>query len=252
MKHPLAIITILLLLPMAFAAENETVILTLQLNSTNNCNITISISTAKELYSPGEQIQFYNNLSEKNHNYKIKYYIINEQNEIIKNPVITQNLNLKTFTPNQKRNNYEITIKNELLEIGCNNLNQITTSEKTLLIEGNPNITEDEPKSSAKQTAKETAKTQAKASQTKAANKTAKTETPQKNYTIAPLAQSESLLNNKGEDADEIFVSGEEKSKSYVPYMLIAALVLLTVYLMKNGFQNKRNNRSSRLPREAC
>lgn len=237
------LIIILLLIPTVLALENETISLTLQLNSTNNCNVTIGILTQKESYSPGEQIIFYNNLSDKNHNYKIKYYIMDEQNQVIKNPVITQNLNQKTFTPNQKKNDYEITIKNELLEIDCNNINQIITSEKTLLIEGNPNITEEEPKTikQTTKTAKETATKTTTGKQT--ANKTAKQETQQKDYTITPLAQSESLLNNKGEEnATEMFISGEEKSRSYAPYMLIAALVLLTIYLMKNGFQNKRNN----------
>lgn len=236
------LIIFLLLLPAALALENETISLTLQLNSTNNCNITISVSTQKESYSPGEQIQFYNNLSEKNHDYKIKYYIIDEQNQIIKNPVITQNLNQKTFTPNQKKNDYEITIKNELLEIDCNNINQITASEKTVLIKGNPNITE---KIAENKTQKTTIKSTTSKTTTakQAANKTAKQETQQKDYTITPLAQSESLLNNKGEqNATEMFISGQEKSRSYAPYILIAALVLLTIYLMKNGFQNKRNN----------
>ncbi len=241
------IILLLLLLPTALALENETIAITLNLNSTientNNCNIILSISTQKESYNPGEQIQFYNNLSDKNRNYKIKYYIIDEQNQIIKQPVITQNLNQKTFTPNQKKNDYEITIKNELLEIDCNNVNTIKTAEKTILIEGNPNITEEEAKTvTIKQSTKEpTIKTSGKQATTKqTANKT---EARQKDYTITPLAQFESLLNNKGgENATEMFISAEEKSRSYAFYMLIAALIILTIYLMKNGFQNKRNN----------
>lgn len=237
------ILILLFLIPPILAQENETINLTLNLNNTtentNNCNISIKLLTQKESYGPGEQIQFYNNLSTKNHIYKIKYYIIDEQNQIIKNPVITQNLNQKTFTPNQKRNDYEITIKNELLEIDCNNINQIKTSEKTVLIEGNPNITEEEPKiATIKPT---TAKTTTKTTTTK--QTTNKTQTQQKDYTITPLAQSESLLNNKGEEnATETFISAEEKSRSYALYMLIAALIILTIYLMKNGFQNKRDN----------
>lgn len=238
---------VMALIPLTLAHENETISLTLNLTEQqyiieNNCNITISVSAQKETFGPGEQIIFYNNLSEKSHSFKIRYYVIDENNTIVKASVITQNLNAKYFTPKERKYDYEITIKNELLEINCNNTNPLKVSEKTLLIRGNPNITEKtvETKDTAKKSA--TAKQETKA----AAKEQKKEETAKKDYTITPLASSESLLNDGSDkNTTEIFISGQEKARTYAPYILIAALILLVVYLMKNDIKDKSNNRSS-------
>ncbi len=98
------------------------------------CNIALDLKT-NTLYSKNkEKIEIYNNLTNKDYSFIIEYWIEDQDKNIIKDKIETNNLNKKQFTPNLKESQ-NITIKNNLKSIGCININNKTSNELSIFIE---------------------------------------------------------------------------------------------------------------------
>ncbi len=98
------------------------------------CDIALDLKT-NTLYSKNrEKIEIYNNLTNKDYSFIIEYWIEDQNKNIIKEKVETNNLNKKQFTPRLKESQ-NITIKNSLKSIGCTNINNKTSNELSIFIE---------------------------------------------------------------------------------------------------------------------
>lgn len=98
------------------------------------CNIALGLKT-NALYSKNkEKIEIYNNLTDKDYSFIIEYWIEDQNKNIIKEKIETNNLNKKQFTPNLKESQ-NITIKNNLKSINCTNINNKTSNELSIFIE---------------------------------------------------------------------------------------------------------------------
>lgn len=245
MRLILAISIILILTSISIQAnQNQTIAINLQIKE---CQITIN--TNKEIYEPKEQIKFYNNISIQN-NFTIKYYIVDSQNQIIKNSVITKNINEKYFTPKESKTDQIITIISELQAPNCE-----TNTEKSIFIKGNPNLIETATKttiSTAKTTTTKTITSKAPtvpkttSNKTTAISKTKQTTqlNQQKSYEITPINSTTTLLNPKSEEnTDEvIFSSSEEKARNFAKYSIFGAIFLFIIGVKSNGNKNKNNS----------
>ncbi len=148
MKKYIIAMLFLLFIPFVTAHEscNETII---QENITEilpegYCNVSLSLETNKQYYKNGEKIEIYNGLSNRSHEFKIKYWIENNNGTIIKEKLETLNLNPKQFTP-RLADNTTLVIKNNLTFIDCININNKTYNELEVFVEvekdPNSNIT---------------------------------------------------------------------------------------------------------------
>ncbi len=106
------------------------------LEKTNFCNIGVNIETEKQIYNKSETIRFRNKISEEDHDYIITYYITDLFNNYIKPPTNTSNHNQKSFTPVISGTEQVFILHNEITYLDCNNTNQITKSNKTIIVKG--------------------------------------------------------------------------------------------------------------------
>ena len=104
---------------------------------TEYCNIELNLNTDKEIYLENETVKFQNLLSDESHQYIISYYITDLFNNLIKEPKNTSNNNEKSFTPYIFETEQVFMIHNELIFIDCNNTNNNTKTNKTIIIKGN-------------------------------------------------------------------------------------------------------------------
>src|SRR3989338_10228993 len=104
---------------------------------TEYCNIELNLNTDKEIYLENETVKFQNLLSDEIHQYIISYYITDLFNNLIKEPKNTSNNNEKSFTPYIFETEQVFMIHNELIFIDCNNTNNNTKTNKTIIIKGN-------------------------------------------------------------------------------------------------------------------
>ena len=126
------IIILILLLPLIFAktveiCENKTIP-----DKGNECNAVLSISTEKSVYNNKEKIEIINNLTVKN-KFIIEYWVEDSNSTIIKTKRNTTNIEPKSYTP-ALINTDKLKIKNSLVYLECNNTNNITSSEKEILV----------------------------------------------------------------------------------------------------------------------
>lgn len=127
---------------------NETINITanITLNNITNenmCNITlgIRIKEDKPIYYNKESIKFYNTLNvSPGHKieYTIEYWVEDIYGNILKSNVQTSNLNEKSYTPSVDEKTVAIAIKNQLINITCNNSMQTNiingTAEKIIIV----------------------------------------------------------------------------------------------------------------------
>ena len=138
MKKYLLIFSILMFIPDIHASSscNETILAENQTEQLPEgyCNVSLSLETNKINYSNGETIDIYNKLSNKSYNFRIEYWIEDENNDTIKKKVETTNTNKKQFTPKFEETKV-IIIKNNLTYIDCININNKTYNELSVLVE---------------------------------------------------------------------------------------------------------------------
>ncbi len=128
------LVLILLIIPLAYTERIVEVCYNQTISDVENeCKINLSIETDKNYYNNKEKISFYNNLTPKNNNFIIEYWIENSTGSIIKEKLNTTNLNQKSFTPYLKSSD-TLKIKNKLIQIDCNNTSNITYSEKEVFV----------------------------------------------------------------------------------------------------------------------
>lgn len=101
------------------------------------CNITINISSDKQLYNDSEQIKFYNKLNNNTFPFVIEYWIEDLFGIIIKEKQNTSNQNQKTYSPDIDEKDRVFILKNQLVNVGCNNINEITESIREIIITSN-------------------------------------------------------------------------------------------------------------------
>ena len=83
------------------------------------CNVSISITTFKEIYWDNESIKFYNNLSNESFPYLIEYWIEDLFGNVIKERTNTSNTNQKSYSPEISEQDLVLMIKNNLHAL-CN------------------------------------------------------------------------------------------------------------------------------------
>ncbi len=119
------------------ASENTTIQNTTEENNTlpkGMCDIAIDLKTNTLISKNKEKIEIYNNLTSREYGFLIEYWIEDQNGDIIKEKIETNNLNKKQFTPRLKESQ-NITIKNNLKSISCININNKTSSELSVFIE---------------------------------------------------------------------------------------------------------------------
>lgn len=100
----------------------------------NSCNVFISLETSKQIFENKEKIEFYNKLSENGHFFEIEYWIEDLDGNIVKSRITTTNTNKKSYTPSIKQKEKALVIKNRLVSINCENINNKTASEKLVVV----------------------------------------------------------------------------------------------------------------------
>jgi len=119
------------------SAENTTIQNITEENSTlpeGMCDIAVDLKTNTNSSKNKEKIDIYNNLTSREYSFLIEYWIEDQNENIIKDKIETNNLNKKQFTPRLKESQ-NITIKNSLRSIDCTNINNKTSSELNIFIE---------------------------------------------------------------------------------------------------------------------
>ena len=102
--------------------------------SSNECYVSLSLTTEKSVYNNSEKIIFYNNLTSKKYPFIIQYWIEDSDGNIIKEKINTSNINAKSFTPKFVRPK-TLLFKNELVSIECNNTSDKLYSEKVVFVD---------------------------------------------------------------------------------------------------------------------
>jgi len=118
-----------------------TVEVTNNLPIVQSCNTSIGVSTSKEIYNHEEKIHFNNTLTNKTLDFQIEYWIEDLFGKIVKNKIITSNLQQKSYTPKFEDKQAVFLIKNELLT-SCQNVGR-NASEKIVVVR-NENFLEEE------------------------------------------------------------------------------------------------------------
>lgn len=134
--YPL-IFALLITLPIAYTHEscnNTETNLTEETLPEGMCNMELDLSTDKPDYKNGEKIEIYNNLTSREYQFTIEYWVENSTGGIIKKKVETTNIKTKQFTPDLKESQ-NITIKNNLTFTDCININNKTYNELNVFIE---------------------------------------------------------------------------------------------------------------------
>jgi len=102
-----------------------------------DCNVTLDLDVDKLIYEYSEKIKIKHILSDKTYPYFIEYYVEDIFGEIIKNPIITTNVNQKTFSPKFSGSEKAFIIKSKLNNVYCNNSASKLEDEKIVLVKGN-------------------------------------------------------------------------------------------------------------------
>lgn len=105
------------------------------------CNISINISTEKEIYDNKESIDFFNLINNQTIPFTIEYWIEDLFENILKSKTNTTNLNQKSYTPSITEIDKTIIIKNRLIIQGCNNSGK-QFAHKILTIKNNITVNE--------------------------------------------------------------------------------------------------------------
>jgi len=219
----LVLFTILIAPTMAYDDEiiiNVTVEVISELKQ--SCNVSIGLTTDKDIYENNERIIFQNTLSNKLLNFTIGYWIEDLFDNIVKKKIKTSNLKKKSYTPKIKKEQEVFVIKNKLF-LNCNNKGQ-NESEKIIVVK-NPyfieEIVEDEPSTSLKNSASSKKKT---------------TEKKQESPNVFLDKQSTKPV-QQGVTGNTIYESKNELNKKKVSILIIATfVVLLVVLILKKSF----------------
>jgi len=103
------------------------------------CNVSINISTEKNIYDNKEPISFFNLINNQTIPFTIEYWVEDLFENILKSKTNTTNLNQKSYTPSIDETDKTIIIKNRLIIQGCNNSGD-EFAQKTLTIKNNITI----------------------------------------------------------------------------------------------------------------
>ncbi len=119
-KGIVALLMFVLAMPFAYSEE---------------CDISISIDSNKEIFDNGEKIEFHNKLSDESFDYIIEYWIEDINGSIVKRKMNTTNHLKKFFTP--KNRGADIVIKARIAYVGCDETNSDNNfAEKKILFAG--------------------------------------------------------------------------------------------------------------------
>ncbi|MBN2567061.1 lamin tail domain-containing protein [Candidatus Woesearchaeota archaeon] len=103
-------------------------------NST--CRLMIGIETEKTIYLPGEQIRFGNTLEPRPQTFAIEYWIEDLFGDIVKQPYVTANLNMKSYTPKLEGPIGAFIVKNRLVNASGDCLPPENGSSALLVVKG--------------------------------------------------------------------------------------------------------------------
>jgi len=112
------------------------------LSGQNFCNVSIGVETQKTFFENKEKIEFFNTLTIKEFDFEIEYWIEDSQGDIVKSKRTTTNTNKKSYTPSIKQKEQALVIKNRIVFVDCENLNNRTSSEKVVVV-SNPDFEEE-------------------------------------------------------------------------------------------------------------
>jgi hypothetical protein len=130
------------------------------------CNITINLSTDKEIYLEKEQVKIKNSINNDSYPYIIEYWVEDLFGREVKNRQTTSNTNQKTYTPALDENDKVLLVKNRLEFVACNNSNVLLENEAMVIIrKSQPIVLQAEEKKSAKTTCPTTKTTTVKTAQ---------------------------------------------------------------------------------------
>lgn len=105
--------------------------------STIKCNISLNISTDKEIYTEGEQVKFYNNLNDESFPFIIEYWIEDFFGNFYKNKYNSTNTNQKTWTTDIDEEDRVLFIKSRVYP-NCNDTNLTDNlAEKMFIVKAN-------------------------------------------------------------------------------------------------------------------
>jgi len=128
---------------------NTTINITI--NNSEVCNISLSLRLKdnKFVFSSGDAIKFYNDLSDKSYYYTINYWIDDYFNNTLKSLVETTNTNQKQWTANIDGKYEFAVIKSNLSFVNCTNINNKTFSEIKIFIvnDGEESVLQDKDSS---------------------------------------------------------------------------------------------------------
>lgn len=251
----------LLLVVLAFAlfflvskpvfAENQSILMNISIEDPSKCDVSIGININKTIFNNEdgiEAVKFYNTLSDKHHVFVIEYWIEDYESKLVKNRTKTSNLNVKSWTP--KKSLLDETkvyfIKNKLVSIDCNNTNNITASEKMILVKKINSTNTNKSKAElintpVEETNEDLNETEAKdfvdPEIARFLNESAK----KKNNTtqnIKNTSQSNKITGNAAIETSTIYESATVKLKKMMIYILPVIFALITItFILK--YKNK-------------
>ena len=104
------------------------------------CNISLSLSTEKDLFNDSESIEFNNVLNNDSFFFIIEYWVEDLFNNVVKKKMNTSSLAGKSYTPTLDESDKVFLIKNKLIYVACNNSNSNINSEKLVVYKGEKQV----------------------------------------------------------------------------------------------------------------
>jgi hypothetical protein len=116
-------------------------------SSATECNISLNITTDKEIYAEGETLKFRHTLNNETFPFTIEYWIEDFFGNVYKNKYNTTNTNQKSWKTAIAEQDRVLYIKS-LLYTACNNFNSGAVAEKMFIVVSGPNASKQSEESS--------------------------------------------------------------------------------------------------------
>lgn len=201
------LVSILIFLLIPITINGIDVVLGINTQVMQPCDVSVSIITSKESYQEGEKIEFFNKLSNTNHKYKIEYWLENENGTVLYKNKNTTNTKKKSITLSKtmlKKIDTDMILLRNKIYIECDDINESDNSaEKVLNINREKILSKKDKKSDKQPKSKK---------QTDAQSNTDK---------------------NSSKQADTlVYSSSNTKIKKIAPWLFIAITTILCIILI--------------------
>ncbi|MEK6916312.1 MAG: hypothetical protein AABW92_01080 [Nanoarchaeota archaeon] len=101
------------------------------------CNISLKMTTDKQIYEEGENVNIFHNLNNKTFPFEIEYWIEDIFGEVVKQKTTTSNTDKKSYTPKIIVAEKAFVVSSNLTHTACNNIENNTLKQSIVVFRGN-------------------------------------------------------------------------------------------------------------------